>query len=126
MPEKKLVNPHHSHILKSLEEIVGKNFATDRIEERYYYSSDPSAEEPSIPEFIVMPGTVEEIQEILRLANREKITVTPRTGGLTLSGLAIPYGGGILLDLKRMNKIIEVNPHSMYVVVECGVTTGQL
>lgn len=126
MPEKKLINPHHSHILKSLEEIVGKNFATDRIEERYYYSSDPSAEEPSIPEFIVMPKTVEEIQEILRLANREKITVTPRTGGLTLSGLAIPYGGGILLDLKRMNKIIEVNPHSMYAVVECGVTTGQL
>ncbi|MEX2752203.1 MAG: FAD-binding oxidoreductase [Candidatus Freyarchaeota archaeon] len=85
-------NPNHSHILKALREIVGENFVTDRIVERYYYSSDPSAEEPCTPEFIVMPGTVEEIQKILRVANREKIPVTPRVGGLTLSGLAIPYG----------------------------------
>ncbi|WXG39663.1 MAG: FAD-binding oxidoreductase [Candidatus Freyarchaeum deiterrae] len=126
MHEKELVNPSHSSILKSLERIVGKKFVKDRMEERYYYSSDASAEEPGIPEFVVMPETVEEIQEILRLANREKISVTPRTGGLTLSGLAIPYGGGILLDLKRMDKIIEVNPDSMFAVVECGVTTGQL
>ena len=105
---------------------MGKNFVTDRREECYYYSSDPSAEEPCTPEFVVLPGSVEEIQEVLRLANREKIPVTPRMGGLTLSGLAIPYGGGILLDLKRMNRILEVNEDSMYAVVECGVTTGQL
>ncbi len=117
---------NHSSILWSLEKIVGVNYATDRIEERYYYSSDPSAEEPCTPEYVVMPGTVEEIQEILRLANREKIPVTPRVAGLTLSGLAIPYGEGILLDLKRMDKIIEVNKDSMYAVVECGVTIGQL
>ncbi len=126
MSEKKLVDPSHSRFLESLEKIVGKNFVTDRVEERYYYSSDPSAEEPCLPDFVVMPGSVEEIQDILRLANREKIPVIPRVGGLTLSGLAIPYGGGILLDLKRLDKIIEVNPDSMYAVVECGVTTGQL
>jgi glycolate oxidase len=126
LSEKKLVDLSHSRILESLKKIVGKNFVTDRMEERYYYSSDPSAEEPRTPEFVAMPGTVEEIQEILRLANSEKIAVTPRAGGLTLSGLAIPYGGGILLDLKRMDKIIEVNKDSMYAVVECGVTTGQL
>ncbi|WXG42392.1 MAG: FAD-binding oxidoreductase [Candidatus Freyarchaeum deiterrae] len=122
----KFTGERHSRILDSLERIVGKSFATDRIEEIYYYSSDASAEEPCIPAFVVMPGTVGEVQEIIRLANHEKIPVTPRTGGLTLSGLAIPYGGGILLDLKRMDKIIEVNPDSMYAVVECGVTTGQL
>jgi len=54
---------------------VGKNFVTDRREECYYYSSDPSAEEPCTPKFVVLPGSVEEIQEILRLANREKIPV---------------------------------------------------
>ena len=113
-------------ILKALEKIVGKNHVSNRIEERTFYSSDPSAEEPSLPDYVVLPGSTEEIQEIMRLANREKIIVTPRTGGLTLSGLAIPYGGGILLDLKRMNKIIEINEDSMYAVIECGVTTGQL
>ncbi|MFX1296522.1 MAG: FAD-binding oxidoreductase [Promethearchaeota archaeon] len=126
MIEKEVVKPRSSRILENLEKIVGKNFVTDRIEERYFYSSDSSAEEPCLPDFIVLPGTVEEIQEILRIANSEMIPITPRVGGLTLSGLAIPYGGGILLDLKRMNKIIEINKNSMFVVVECGVTIGQL
>jgi glycolate oxidase len=80
----KFAGERHSRILDFLERIVGKSLITDRIEERYYYSSDASAEEPCIPEFVVMPGTVEEIQEIIRLANREKISVTPRIGGLTL------------------------------------------
>ncbi|MHA1278091.1 MAG: FAD-binding oxidoreductase [Candidatus Helarchaeota archaeon] len=116
----------NSKILEILEKIVGKNYVTDRIEERSFYSSDSSAEKPSLSDYVVMPGSTMEIQKIVRLANQEKIPITPRTGGLTLSGLAIPYGGGILLDLKRMNKIIEINKNSMYAVIECGVTTGQL
>jgi len=81
--EKKLANPDHSRILEALQKIVGKDYVSDRPEERYYYSSDPSAEEPCTPEFVVLPSSVEEVQEILRLANREKIPVTPRTGGLS-------------------------------------------
>ncbi|MFB0563447.1 MAG: FAD-binding oxidoreductase [Candidatus Lokiarchaeia archaeon] len=126
MPKKQPKRQNHLNILKSLEKIVGKYFVSDRMEESYYYSSDPSTEEPFIPEFVVMPGTVEEIQKIIRIANRERKPVTPRVGGMTLSGLAIPYGGGILLDLKRMDRIVEVNRDSMYAVVECGVTIGQL
>ena len=126
MLDKNFVEPQHSRIFESLEKIVGKGLVSDNIEELYYYSSDPSAEEPVMPEYVVMPRTVEEIQEIVRLANKEKIPITPRVTGLTLSGLSLPSGGGILLDLKRMNRILEVNEDSMYAVVECGVTTGQL
>ncbi len=116
----------HNAILKLLKSIVGANFVTDRLEECHFYAADPSAEPPSIPEYIILPKTVGEIQAILKIANEEKIAVTPRVGGLTLSGLAIPYGGGILLDLKRMDKILNVNEDSMYAVIECGVTIGQL
>jgi len=116
----------HSEILESLRSIVGANFVTDRLEERQYYSDDPSAEPAAIPDFIVLPKTVREIQAILKVANKEKIAVTPRVSGLTLSGLAIPYGAGILIDLKRMNQILDVNEDSMYAVIECGVTIGQL
>lgn len=105
---------------------MGEEYVSDRPEECYYYSCDASAEEGCAPEFVVLPGSVGEVQEVLRLANRERIPVTPRVGGLTLSELAIPYGGGILLDLKRMNRILEVNEESMYAVVESGATTGQL
>nr|MDO8100039.1 FAD-binding oxidoreductase [Candidatus Njordarchaeota archaeon] len=116
----------HSEVIRALQKIVGKDNVSDSPEELYYYSSDPSTENPHAPEYVVLPRTVEEIQEVVRLANREKIPITPRAGGLTLAGLAIPSSGGILLDLKRMNKIVDVNPNSMYAVVECGVTTGQL
>jgi glycolate oxidase len=126
MGDKAIVEAKSTQILEILENIVGKNYVTDRMEERHFYSSDASAEDPCVPDYVVLPGTVEEIQEILRLANKQKISITPRVGGLTLSGLAIPYGAGILLDLKRMNRILEVNTDSMYAVIEPGVTTGQL
>ncbi|MEM2985266.1 MAG: FAD-binding oxidoreductase [Candidatus Jordarchaeaceae archaeon] len=126
MPRKTLKKPNPQGILESLERIVGKNFVSNRLEERYYYSGDPSTEEPHNPGFVVLPGSVREVQEILLLANRERVPITPRVGGMTLSGLAIPCEGGIVLDLKRMDKILELNESSMYVVVECGVTVGQL
>lgn len=116
----------HGEILGTLQKIVGKDNVSDSPEEVYYYSGDPSTESPHAPEYVVLPKTVEEVQEVVGLANREKIPITPRAGGLTLAGLAIPSAGGILLDLKRMNRIIEVNPNSMYALVESGVTTGQL
>lgn len=120
------MNERHSRILKSLQAIVGSDFVSDGKGEIFFYSSDPSAEPSSAPEFIVAPETVEQIQEIVKLANKEKIPITPRAGGMTLSGLAIPSKGGIVLDLKRMNRIIEVNDRSMYALIECGVTTGDL
>jgi len=126
LPERELMKVNHSQIRVELEKIVGTNYVTDRLSERHFYASDPSAEEAPLPEFIVLPESVPQIQEIINLANREKIALYPRVGGLSLSGLALPYKGGIVLELSRMNKIIEVNAESMYAVIECGVTTGQL
>jgi glycolate oxidase len=73
-----------------------------------------------------MPSTSREVQNILKLANREKIPIVPMGGGLTLSGLVIPVKRGIVMDMKRMNKIIEVNELSRFALIEAGVTTGQL
>jgi glycolate oxidase len=116
----------HNAVLDLLRNAVGFSYATRRKAERYFYAADPSAEPRSIPDYVVLPENVKQIQAILKIANKERIPVTPRVGGLTLSGLAIPYGGGILLDLKRMNRILDVNEKSMYAVIECGVSIGQL
>ena len=113
-------------ILKNLEDIVGKDFATDKLEDLYIYSQDPGASLPRTVDFVVMPGTSEEVQEIVKLANQEKIPIVPMGGGLTLSGLIIPVKGGIVLDMKRMNRIIEINQFSQYALIEAGVTTGQI
>ena len=77
-------------ILKKLEDIVGKDFATNRSEDLYIYSQDPGASLPRHVDFVVMPSKSEEVQEIVKLANQEKISIVPMGGGLTLSGLIIP------------------------------------
>jgi len=63
------------NILKELEEIVGKEFASNRSEDLYIYSQDPGASLPRPVDFVVMPSTSREVQNILKLANREKILI---------------------------------------------------
>ncbi|MHA1297068.1 MAG: FAD-binding oxidoreductase [Promethearchaeota archaeon] len=91
-------------IISELQKIVGKDFATDSEENLYIYSQDPGASIPRSVDFVVLPETVEQVQEIVKLANREKIPIVPMGGGLTLSGLTIPVKGGIVMDMKRMNR----------------------
>lgn len=113
-------------ILERLEEIVGKEFVSNRIEERYFYSKDAGATEPCMPDYVVLPNTTEQIQAIINLANEKKISITPISGGVTTSGLAVPSRGGIIIDFKRMDKILELNKTSCYVIIEPGVTQAQL
>lgn len=114
------------NILLALESIVGKGRVLHDINDLITYSGDMTEAEPSKPDFVVKPKSADEVQGIVKLANKEKIPVTPVVAGTNLGGLAIPVEGGIVLDLKEMNRIIEVNTDEMYVLLEPGVTFGQL
>ena len=114
------------NLLQELENIVGKDYVSTSAEDLYIYSQDPGASLPRPVDYVVMPSKVEEIQKIVKLANKENISITPMGGGLTLSGLVIPVRGGIVLDMKRMDQIIEINETSRYALLEAGVTTGAL
>ncbi len=113
-------------ILEELVSIVGKENATAAKHIRYAYSYDLSFVKPKLPDYVVMATTVEQIQNIMKFANREKIPVVPYTAGTNIGGLCIPERGGILLDLKRMNKIIRIDDESHYAVIEPGVSHAQL
>jgi len=113
-------------LYQSLAKIVGEGHVSTQTEELYIYSFDLGTTEPHRPDCVVAPRTMEEVQEIVRLANRDEIPIVPLGGGLSLAGLAVPFRGGILLDLKRMDTIIEVNEKARYALVECGVSQGQL
>jgi FAD/FMN-containing dehydrogenase len=112
--------------LSQLAGIVGQDYVSNRPEDLYLYSRDPGAQKPRRTDYVVMPRTVNEVQQIVALANQEKIPVTPMGAGLTLSALTVPLKGGIVLDLKRMDSIIEVNEASRYAVIEAGVTQAAL
>jgi glycolate oxidase len=113
-------------IYEELAEIVGKEFVSREPEELYLYSCDPGTMPPAKPDYVVLPGTTEEVQKIVLLANRHKIPVIPMGGALALSGLVRPLRGGIVVDMKRMDRIIEVNERARYAVIEAGVTEGKL
>jgi len=115
-----------SILYDSLVKIVGKDFVSDQKEERYFYARDGGLMPPHEPDFVVMPKTTEEVQDIVKLVNREKVPVVPKGSGLALTGLVIPQRGGIVMDMKRMDRILEVNEKARYVVVEAGVTHGVL
>lgn len=123
MPKK---SKEEERIVMELQRIVGEKNATAAKHVRYAYSYDMSFVQPKLPDYVVMAETVEQIQELMRFANREKIPVVPFTAGTNIGGLCIPERGGILLDLKKMNKIVKIDPESHYAVIEPGVSHGQL
>jgi glycolate dehydrogenase FAD-linked subunit len=78
------------------------------------------------PLLIALPESAEQVAAIHRLAAREGMTVTPRGMGSGLSGGAVPANGSVLLNLVRMNRIIEIDEINFVAVVEPGVITADL
>jgi FAD/FMN-containing dehydrogenase len=115
-----------SRVVEELEKIVGSEFVSTNQADLYVYSYDLTFAEPNWPDVVVLPKSLEETRAIINLANKEKVPVTPYIAGGNVGGLTIPLEGGIMLDLKRMNRIIEVNETDMYALVEPGVTFGQM
>ena len=111
---------------KALAEIVGEGYASKEPEELYIYARDLGTSEPHLPDYVVMPKTTEEVQAIVELANRDKIPLVPLGGGLNLNGLTLPLRGGIVVDMRRMDRILEVDEKSRYAVIEAGVSEGRL
>jgi hypothetical protein len=111
---------------KEIESVIGSQFITDKDFMKAAYSRNV---DPAFPDrwadMIVRPESTEEISEIVKIANKYKIHMVPRGGGADLVGGSVSKGG-ILLDLTRMNKIIEINENDFYCEVECGITWGNL
>lgn len=108
-------------VLKELEEIVGPQHVMAAAADREHYGQDETEDLVFLPAVAVRPANAQEISSILKLANREKIPVTPRGAGTGLSGGALPVFGGIVLSTERLNKIIEIDERNLQATVEPGV-----
>ncbi len=85
----------------------------------------PAAESDSVagvqPQFVVEPGTEEEVAKVLAFADREGLKVLVRGGGTQLNTGLPPAGGDVLLSTARLNTLVEHAPHDMTVTVEAGL-----
>jgi len=117
-------------VLKLLTAIVGKDNIYTSLEDLYCYTYDASFVKADIKKDLagvaVYPGSTAEVAQILKLANMEKIPVVPRGAGSNVSGGSISIGDCIVLVLKRMNRILELDRKNLIAIVEPGVITGQL
>ena len=79
-----------------------------------------------LADLVVRPGSAQEIAEVVTLANRTQTPVVPYGGGTGVMGGVLPVRGGIILDVKRLNRILEVNSKNMTATVEAGVVLEEL
>jgi len=118
--------PVTGEVVEELTSIVGDRFVVTDPEMLEPYSHDEVPGHGHMPEVVVKPRSTGEIAEIVKLANRRLIPITPRGAGSGLSGGAVPVFGGIVVSLERMNQILEVDEANMVVVVEPGVVTNDI
>ena len=89
-------------------------------------ASDQTEDLRYLPEVVLQPGTTKEVSNIMSYCNEHLIPVTPRGAGTGLSGGALPVRGGVALDMKRFNKILNVDKRNFQVTTEPGVITQEL
>lgn len=78
------------------------------------------------PDFVVYPASATEVSEVLKIANTHRIPVVPWGGGSGSQGGALPIHGGIVMDMKRMNRLLDIDPVSMTATAETGINTQHL
>jgi len=116
-------------IVAELAAIVGGRYVTFNDPgkmEPFSHDEIPGTHYRAMPEAVVHPASAEEIAAIVRMANRERIPLTPRGAGSGLSGGAVPVFGGIVVCSDRMNRILEFDRDNMMITVEPGVISNDI
>lgn len=112
----------HQNALNELIKVVGRERVLSAIEDRICYSYD-GTKQKALPDIVVRPDNTTDISNTLKIANKYEVPVYARGAGTGLTGGAVPLMGGIVFDLKSMNRIIEICPEDFIATVEPGVVT---
>ncbi|MCB1665739.1 MAG: FAD-binding oxidoreductase [Pseudomonadales bacterium] len=120
------MNPVHADILNSLSELLGADRVKTDPDSLTTWGKDwTRAYEPK-PAAIVFPGSIEEVQAVVRFANEHQCALVPSGGRTGLSGGAVAYQGEIVVSFDRMNRILGFDPVDRQVVCQPGVVTEVL
>lgn len=112
-------------VISKIEAIVGKDGYSTRTADLYTYGFDASIFH-NTPDMIIQPASTEQVSEIMKVANAERIPVVPRGAGTGLCGSAVPIKGGIVMDMSRMNKVLKVSVGDLWVDVQAGCVYNAL
>src|SRR5215207_9665392 len=115
-----------SSLLDRLRAIVGPpNLLTER-PDLLVYECDGFTIEKNQPDVVVFPTTTDQIVRIVKVCNELGVPFLARGAGTSLAGGCVPVGGGVMIALARMKRILEVDYANRYAVVEPGVVNKWL
>jgi len=112
-------------VISQLEKIIGKRGVLTTPEDLAVYSYDGTFEECN-PDVVVLPESTTQVSEIIKLAGRESIPIVTRGMASGLAAASVPFNGGIVLVMTRMDKVIEFDLENATIHVEAGIVTADL
>ena len=110
-------------LLQRLKAIVGDANVSVALTDRKLYAYPVGASGDFIdgpPDYVVLPSSTQQVSDVVRLANENRVPVIPRGAGTNQAGSNVAPFGGIMLDMSLMDKILEINEDDMVVVAEGG------
>jgi glycolate oxidase len=115
-----LASPN-SALVDRLRAAVGAGAVLTSPSELVVYECDGFTIEKNRPDVVVFPTSTEQVVQVVRACNEMNVPFLPRGAGTSLSGGCLPVGGGVVVSLSRMKRILEVDTRNRYAVVEPGV-----
>jgi alkyldihydroxyacetonephosphate synthase len=122
-------------VLSEITAVVGADDVTVRELDKLAYAQDyfwlgqmwlDRGQEPCRPDLISYPESTEEVSRLLRIAARFRIPVIPYGGGSGTQGGVVPLYGGMVIDLKKLNKVVRIDHQSLTATVEAGINQMHL
>jgi glycolate oxidase len=110
-----------SAFIESLQSIVGRDAVLTSPVDLTVYECDGYTIEKNKPDVVVFPTSTEQVAAVVRACNQAGVPFLPRGAGTSLAGGCLPVGGGVMIALTRMKRILEVSIRDRYAVVEAGV-----
>jgi glycolate oxidase len=108
-------------LIDRLRSIVGRDAVLTSPSDLLVYECDGFTIEKNRPDVVVFPTTTEQVVQIVHACNEAGVPFLPRGAGTSLAGGCLPVGGGVVIALTRMKRILEVSYRDRYAVVEPGV-----
>ncbi|MEM7728974.1 MAG: FAD-binding oxidoreductase [Pseudomonadota bacterium] len=113
-------------VIDNLTQLLGKEGLSEVDADRALFSEDIWAK-GELADFVISPETTQQLSDAVALAHRAGVSLNPRGGGMSYTkGYTPDRAGTAMLDLSRMNRIVEVNAADMTVTVQAGVTWAEL
>src|SRR5438067_11573009 len=115
-----------SSLIDRLRPIVGRDALLTSPSDLLVYECDGYTIEKNKPDVVVFPTSTDQVVQIVNACNEERVPFLPRGAGTSLAGGCLPVGGGVMIALTRMKRILEVSTRDRYAVVEPGVVNRWL